>query len=100
MSRRYQGQGNIDVLRTPCAGDAIFLDHAISRIRVDVGHGEKPSLAAETNDWALFAGSHGIVTSPIGVLQTGSNSFDPPLPEAKQGSMVSDQRAGTEITGT
>ena len=77
----------VDLLVAPLAGDSIFLDHEVARVRVDDRQGDTPQVVVETTDGTTFDGSHVIVTVPIGVLKAGSISFEPPLPAAKQGAI-------------
>lgn len=60
------------------AGLDVRLNHAVSAIRYD-----RDGATISTSRGEVRA-SRVIVTLPLGVLQAGAVSFDPPLPEAKQ----------------
>ncbi len=69
----------IDLLAAPIDADDIFLEREVTTVRcTDSG------VAVECSDGTRFAGTHVIVTVPIGVLKAEAITFEPPLPVEKQ----------------
>ena len=77
----------VDVLADPLDQERIFLEHEVTAIRCGDPTDRTPAVAVETSGGATFEGSHAIVTVPIGVLKADAITFDPPLPDAKQGAI-------------
>lgn len=63
-------------------GVAIALNTAVSHIRYTA---EGVTITTSAGD--THTADHVVVTVPLGVLKAGQISFDPPLPEAKQGAI-------------
>jgi len=74
----------VELLREGLSDDVVMLNQAVSRISIPQDASAQPPVQVETVDGKIFAGSHVIVTVPLGVLKAGTITFDPPLPTSKQ----------------
>uniref|UniRef100_A0A7S1J4X5 PHD-type domain-containing protein n=1 Tax=Eutreptiella gymnastica TaxID=73025 RepID=A0A7S1J4X5_9EUGL len=92
---------DIDGLEHGFEGDHVFLKEGYSGVTealaeglevhlktpvVRVQHGEE-KVQVRANDGRVFAADAVIITLPLGVLKRGHVTFDPPLPEYKQGAI-------------
>jgi monoamine oxidase len=75
----------IDLLSKPLLPSEVLLNQAVSKIIIPK---DPDFLSAyvrvETSTGESYEGSHVIVTVPMGVLKSGTITFEPPLPVAKQ----------------
>lgn len=72
--------GYVQIANVLAAGLDIRLEHIVDHI--DYSDGVEVS-----TDHGTFTADYAIVTLPLGVLKRGSVTFDPPLPEDKQGAI-------------
>lgn len=77
--------GSYDTVITTLAKDLdIRLNHVVASVK-DSGSG----VVVTTTEGRAFTGDHVVVTVPLGVLQKGSISFEPQLPQDKQSAIGS-----------
>ncbi len=79
----------VDELSKSLSDSEVLLNHPVTQISVPPGDVDRvgsdgASVVVKTSQGQSFEGSHVIVTVPLGVLQAGTITFDPPLPAAKQ----------------
>jgi len=68
------------------AGVDVRLEHVVTRVVRAGAAGVESGVVVETNR-GVFTAAQAVVTVPIGVLQSGRITFDPPLPEAVTGAV-------------
>lgn len=74
----------VDELSGALGQDCIFLEHGVVAVKYRPQSQRSAPVVVETTNGVTFAGSHVIVTVPIGVLKANAIAFDPPLPAEKQ----------------
>ncbi|KAF2750693.1 hypothetical protein M011DRAFT_464518 [Sporormia fimetaria CBS 119925] len=57
---------------------------AVKTIRYDMERGQKKPVTVECHNGEVFEADEVVLTTPLGVLKSGSITFDPPLPSWKE----------------
>jgi len=73
-------QGYDQLALNLAAGIDVRLEHEVTRVVRAGAAGVESGVVVKTNE-GVFTAARAVVTVPIGVLQTGLITFDPPLPE-------------------